>query len=704
MSGNPDVLNRNAIASQVKRRMGWKLLGVLIVIFAYISLRAIESAKQGYEDELSRPIVLASQNVAPRNDSITVRLSKVKDLVGGKEKSEIALREKLGKLENQRFQNGKALIEHLEQEIRSEAEFEKRALLSIQNVENRSWASRLPNLANDEALIHEALNKRHFDSELGSDASSQDLETELHEWINEQWVNVPEDKRYASDEQIKDWEKRITRPENSSQGSPLTQEELVVWHEKLVDKSPYQQRLNSLKKQGKQIEDDAQGQINAIREKLEPQLGNLIEASPGAPKVPKTNDLADWFHPRSLLDARSGSHVIYQTVQLALVMVLVLGVIFVLFLVLRFLPFFANGADQLREQASGFFHRTGGSVTPSIIKSTVVTASAFAIGAAVVVAGNKVGSTPQPDRFGEYPEEYVSRDPNSRSTKRNSNPKPPGGDLLSDDDINVEDPTDDTSTLPGAGVDKHVVEFKEPILYPSSITVSGPSTLTLDQASLDKILGAIPKPTNPNLDYLDPLIRTIVNEVIDSRIPAITTACCKADTDQTARIDSILNKLDPALVTLDVLKKDLDATRKDLDARKAAASIGNNDFESQTDSGGRGFLTRTKQFVKGDKYFVSRQALTALETLMSKPTNDCPATLGPDAKKCCGTVVASTSHCMDSTAQLILSRLSSMIGEPPMSESDFMKKLRAPRIKGDAIDQAIDKWKSLILRYARVPY
>lgn len=700
MSSNANVPDRTAIANQVKRRMGWKLLGVLIVIFAYISLRAIESAKQGYEDELSRPIVLAGQNVAPRNDSITVPLSDVTKLVGGTGKGEIALSEKLRKLENQRFQNGKALIDHLEQEIRSEADFEKRALLSIQNVENRSWASKLPNLGSQEAQIHAAL-KPYFVSKLPSDASPQARETELHEWINKQWVDLPEAKRYASDEQIQDWQKRIARSENGSQKSLLTSEELVVWHEKIVDKSLYQQRLNSLKKQGKQIEDDAQAQINAIREKLEPQLGNVIEGSPGAPKLPKANELVGWFHPRSLLDSKSGSHVIYQTVQLTLVMVLVLGVIFVLFLLLRFLPFFANGADQIREQASGFFHRTGGSATPSIIKSTVVTASAFAIGAAVVVAGNRVASAPQPAGFGDYTEENVSRDPKGRSTKRNPNLKPQGRDGSSDDDSNVEDPTEETSTSPGAGVDKHVVELKEPILYPSSITVSGPSTLTLDPASLDKILGAIAKSNTPdpiNLDRLDPLIRAITNEVIDKRISAITT-------DQTTRIDSIRNKLDPALVTLEILKKDLDATRKDLDAvKKAGEGVGNNEFERQTDSGGRGVLTRTRQFFNGDRYFVSRQALTALETLMSRPTNDCPATLGPDAKKCCGSVVTSKTYCTDSTAQIILSRLSSVIGEPPMSESDFMKKLRAPRIKGDAIDKAIDKWKSVILRYARVPY
>ena len=703
MSGNANVQNRTAIASQVKRRMGWKLLGVLLVIFAYISLRAIESAKQGYEDELSRPIVLAGHNVAPKNDSITVRLSEVKELVNGKEKSEIALREKLGKLENQRFQNGKALIEHLEQEIRAEAEFEKRALLSIQNVENRSWASKLPNLASQEALIHEVLNKHFFDSKLGSDASSQDLETELHEWINKQWVNLPDNKRYASDEQIKDWQKQIISSDNASPESPLPQELLVVWHEKLVDKSAYQERLKSLKKESKQIEDDAQGQINAIREKLEPQLGNLIEAAPGAPKLPKANDLAGWFHPRSLLDARSGSHVIYQTVQLTLVMVLVLGVIFVLVLVLRFLPFFANGADQLREHASGFFHRSGGSVTPSIIKSTLVTASAFAIGAAVVVAGNKVVNPPQPDQFGDYSEEYVSRDPNGRSTKRDLTPKPSGPEGSSDNDNNTEDPSKDTSTPPGAGVDTHVVELKEPI------TVSGPSSLSLDPVSLEEIIKAIVKgnSTSPstNTKDLDQQIRTITNEEINQRMSTITAACCKADTDQTARIDLILKQLDPALITLAVLKKDLDATKKDLDAtKKAMEGIGNNDFERQTDSGGRGFLTRTKQFFKGDRYLVSRQAVTAIETLMSKPTNDCPTSLGPDAKKCCGSVPASTTFCTDGTAQVILGRLSSMIGEPPMSESDFMKKLRARRIKGDAIDQAIDKWKSLILRYARVPY
>ena len=101
MSDNANVSNRSAIINQVQRRMGWKLLGVLIVLVAYVSLKAIESAKQGYEEELNRPIVFLGKHATLKGpddaESITVPITEIQKLVDGTEEGEVALKEKVGK-------------------------------------------------------------------------------------------------------------------------------------------------------------------------------------------------------------------------------------------------------------------------------------------------------------------------------------------------------------------------------------------------------------------------------------------------------------------------------------------------------------------------------------------------------------------------------------------------------------------------------
>ena len=712
---------KTAITRQVQRRMFWKLIVVAIVVGAYVTLRALETATQSYEDERGRPIVLVGEEISrehataetnviadkykcPRlydpnsstppkkaSKATLVRLCEARHLISDPDESTaVAVKKRLGRLENHYFPDEQSIISRLDQDIRAEADLEKRALLSIEEAENRKRASKLPNISKEEALVDDAL-RQNAASEIAP-ASTSDPDDALHQWIKKQWDELPKEKLYASDEQIQNWQKRLNQVSNGSD-KPLETSQLLVLHQTIVGKADYKVHFKLLKKEISEIDDNAQKQIKVVYEKLAPALGDLVKVSPGAPDLPATNEFRGWFHPRTLLDTRTGAHVIYETVHLTLAMVLVLGVIFLLFLVLRFLPFFAGSTDQLTEQAKAFLQRSGGTMPP-IAKSLVVTASALALGTAVVVAGNKaINPTPHVDPI--YDPGYDDGEGKGRRLPGDEGGgKPPRPPQCQDC---VEVP-------PGDGVDVHVVKLEEPIAYPSPITISGPSSLTLTPESIDgvktviqELLKSTKVPATVPDTELELRIRKITETVITEKLTTVTATCCKAGGDANFGPDSFAKLIGPTLTTIGIIQKDLDATKKTL------AEIQNKDVQPQTDSGGRGILTRTKQFFKGDKYLVTRETVDALRSLMSKPT-DCRSTTTTDAakQKCCGDKM--TAYCPDSTSDTILSRLQNMIGNPPASESDFMKQLRDSKTRRDQVDKAIDQWKSVILRHARVPY
>lgn len=742
MSSNPNAPNPNSlndeekrtIIRQFKRRMFWKLLAVGIVVVAYLCLRGLDTATQSYEAERGKPIVLVGEEVARENateaadakavslkcpalynssstvpkkryDTTLVRMCAAQHLIpDGPEENE-AVRKKLGGLKNQYFPDEQALISRLDQEIRAEADLDKKALISIENAESRNRASKLPNISKDEYLVHEALKKNGFGSKLLQNMPPEEIEDRLDDLIKEEWEkNLPPNERYANDQQIQDWQKRLALTASDENQAILENKELIVLHEKIVAQADYGVRFRRLKKEAAQIEDKAQKQINLVYEKLKPALSDLIKVSPGAPNLPAENEVRAWFNPRSLLDTRSSAHVIYETVQLTLSMVLVLGVIFLLVLVLRILPFFADSTDRLKEIAEGFLQRTGGTV-PSVAKSLVVTASALAIGTAVVVASNKAINPPvydDPSYVGEYNEgDGKNGTPGKRSGPRKPPRKPPG---------ECQDCGEFTSDPSGDRVDFHVVKLEEPIAYPSPITVTGTNSLTLTSESIKEIKSAIellvkstPGPTIRDVE-LERQIRTITDKVVTEKLTTISSACCKAGGDKIFDKDSFLTLLQPTFTTIESIRKDLDATKKTLEELRLE-ELQNDKYQPQTDSGGRGLFTRTKQFFKGDKYLVTQQTVADLRKLMFKLPVDCKRGTDTGKQKCCDGEPVQSAYCTDAKVEAMLGRLREMVGNPPASESDFMNQLRTSKPNGDVVDKTIiNKWKSVILRYARVPY
>ena len=91
-----------------------------------------------------------------------------------------------------------------------------------------------------------------------------------------------------------------------------------------------------------------------------------------------------------VLDRGRSTHVIYQVIELTFIAILVFGLLFPIYLLLRALPPFASSVEPLGERAKGFLSRDGitSAAAPAIVKTAVLSIAAIGIGAAVVIANN----------------------------------------------------------------------------------------------------------------------------------------------------------------------------------------------------------------------------------------------------------------------------------------------------------------------------
>lgn len=748
----PNTDLKQTAVQQAKKRMFWKLVIILVCLLAYILLEAIETAKESYDKAQNTPIVIVSEEyvadqVNKSDNDKAVLLAKElgsttcpelptkKPEVKGKQYNATLLRlcavqglidnpdvkETLRKkLMYQNFSNGAEIIGRLDAEVRAEAELAKKALLSTEEVENRVWARKIPDLDTEKTWIYQALKNRPYTSELPQTATPE----KIKDWIDKEYDRIPEDKRHASEDEITSWRATLSRMRYSTT-VPLELRELLVLHKVIVEeKEIYETRVKSLNDVIGPIDDKVQSGIAAIHERLKPKLPKLIAGSPGAPRDYAQTKLG-WFSfdPRPLLDAKNGIHLVYQIFRLALVMIVGLGLIALIVFLIRLVPPISRGTDQFSDKASEFFRRSDGG-GPQLARSLLMTASAVGIGAAVVVGSSAVGLR------------AVAADISYAATQDgqagNGKQGPKGESGSGDKDGSSGSGSPGAPGLPGESkpnVDLHQVELLPPIVYPSPITVSGPSSVEL------------------NLDWLEPYIQQMMDlssKDLNSRISTIVenefakrnmncpkpNDCCPPDLGP--RIESLelwrksfvpgsgptANDLGPRIESLELWRKSFVSTpdpklkdmADDLRATKEAVEkLQLENLERNQNSGGRGILTTATQFFKGDKYLVTTNTVGALRLLMRKPAQDCPDTIPPGnggvKQKCCAGTIANNSYCPNANVEALLERLLSMVGEPPRSESEFMKRLRAPDEHRISVDKAtIDQWKSVILKYARRAY
>ena len=620
-------LKRNAVI-QARERMFWRFVAILVCLVAYILLGTLENAKESYDKAQAKPIVIVSNQYVVDNpkESDTATLLRIPEVLALVDNSHVekTLRKKLM---YQNFSNGGAIIARLAEEIRAEADLEKRVLLSTEEAENRASARKIPDLSREETTIHEALN---IPSELPQEATAEAKKKEIEEQIKTKWTNLPEDKRHASEDEINHWRATISQMRYSRM-VPLEPRELLVLHNVIVEeREDYKTRVRSLKVEIEAIEEDAQLQITAIHEKLKPKLLKLI----GAPQdFSKTKLGLFSFDPRLLLDSKNGMHVVYQILRLALIMVPGLGLIFFIVFLIRLVPPISNGTDQFMEKAREFFKGSGAG-GPQLAKSLLMTVSAVGIGTAVIVGSTALALTATAADTGDsgFAANQEKRDDKS-SREVNGKPGPRG-----EDGMPVPPET------PGPQVDLHQVKLLEPIVYPSPITISGPASVTLSDNSLKTIADAITKFQSNNLNSKISVVEKEI-ERLKGISPPKPDDCCS--TDWGPRIEALEKWQKDSVSTpapkLDDIANDLRATKE------AVEKLRNENLERNQDSGGRGAVTRTKQLFQRDQYLVTTQTVDALRLLMRKPAITC-ATTTSTAKdtaimKCCNEKPTKTTYC-----------------------------------------------------------
>jgi len=701
-----------------QRRMFWKLCAVLVAVAAYSSLRGLEAAKHSYDEQQSRPVVIVDDTDAervakelsqePREErqagtsrldkvAHDARLLKLTDVESAFNQTTLAeIKEPITKIKYQSFKDDKQIVDRLDEEILAEAEYNKKSFLAVEEAENKAQASKLPDLSQDRISVTAKL-KEIYQLENQLPVEQKGKEDEFTKWIDDNKVRAKNPSN-PTQKDIANWRAEIPKTNGK-----LDKENLLRWLMAIDRQSNDQGRLSDIKRRIESIDYQAQKLIRAVYTELKPKLPELLKGAVNAP--PQNESVLAFFSPRSVLDANSGIHVIYQTLWLACVMILVFALIFVLLIALRPLPYFAHGTDALMEHAGELFKRSEGTA-PQLAKSLVVTAAALGIGTAVAISSTSaVSKIPRGVTDSGYAETYEQG--NGQPGMR-GRPGRPG--------------------VPGEGnVVEHVVTFSPPIVYPSPVTVAGPDTVTINSASLDPLRTAIAnlKLTSTTPVITDTELRQRMTDVAKYvTADAITAKIGTVDVPKLYDSTTLLkNDVMTAQGQVDGLVKwktlveknfaDTLASFKDqlANTNSAVQDIRDNSFERSQNSGGRNLLTRTAQVFKADKYLVTTQSVKALRSLMIKlPLNDCPTSPGtvtgaPTKEKCCGTEHTSAEYSCDLDIDAMFRKLSSMVGDSPKNESEFINELyKARRVDGGQIRKTIQQWRSVILKYTRVAY
>ena len=375
-------------------------------------------------------------------------------------------------------------------------------------------------------------------------------------------------------------------------------------------------------------------------------------------------------------------------------MVLVFGVLFAVFLILRLIPGVADGMEALKTNASNLFSQAGMAV-PQAGKSLLVGAATLGVGAAVAVGGSTAVS-----QLHTLESETI-RGQDGKTGERGKT-----GDIGKPGERGPEgkpgDPFSGTLT----------VELQEPIAVSSPITVYGPETVTLNGASLQALEKYITQLAHPALsEEITTKMNEVANKIVNDKIGALNIGSLdrrlqKVENQQPdPRVSAIEQNLNSFTTTFGTqLNNSLSPLKDEVTATRTAIE----GLNTQPGSGPRNVFSRVKGAFKGDKYWVTYQSLTSLGLLIRKSAGPiCPT----DDENCCP---SASPSCPD---KLIFKSLESMIGEQPLDENAFWKKLKGiwDLLRKDEMERAakekkkityleIDDWKVFILRQTRVSY
>lgn len=171
------------------KRMFIKVLAVVVVVGAFNFIRGIEATKRGYDETHNRPIVIVDQQFwkdcytssrssptptpspstvpahAKCGDARLIDVELIRDkLVPGKDltsKQARSLGELVDKIKYQNFQGESDILQRLDAEILTAADYSKRGILTTLESERKSVLNKQAELKQDERLVEEKLKQKH---------------------------------------------------------------------------------------------------------------------------------------------------------------------------------------------------------------------------------------------------------------------------------------------------------------------------------------------------------------------------------------------------------------------------------------------------------------------------------------------------------------------------------------------------------------
>jgi hypothetical protein len=669
MSYNNDP--QPSVKRQVLGRVGWKLLIVGLAVGAFFGLNSLQSAKTRYEKKKN---AIALVNLA--GDSSTAEEATELDYADVKSELtqvfEVSIREAQSKISGAMsdpvaasikaitkqasnsvnrattFKDKNELIGYLIGEIDRAKDREEKRLEDDKNRRIQTYETLQINCHNDRQKFLEGLNTT--------------ADRALYE--------------------------ELTKPE---QGKPQITSDQAQTAEPLT--------ADSLVKKAKDFEDKRHSDEVAgidyvafkiygnLYSKFAKDLGDLIERQRNS-----------GYLAARVLDDKRGEYAIYQAGYLTCVVLLVFGLLYPIYLLLRLLPPFAASLDPLADQAKAIIsgRTAGGAVgslaAPGIAKTLALSVAAVGIGTAVAVANN--GSSPAKYQSPALAEVAAPKNPTLPVKQGGEGESQPGG------PPGTATPTPDDSRIIALESRIRVLEDRPDVAGPDVSGLvrglddlrSGFSSLKLDRQKVENFENGVDRfnrfsALTSGINFPDLNTRTadlavgdatklkdITSELKTTLLPQLTARTEKLENRAGDLESNLFKRLDLASAKLDTANTQILGTRDD-------------SFVDRQGSQGRSIFTRTKQLLKGERYMATNQSYRVMENLM------CEKSLEPAA-------TPTVSTCIGSQARAILEVLREHIGRGPFDKTAFLQPFKTTGVG----DVSSTPWTRALLRYNRLPY
>jgi hypothetical protein len=671
MNANP---TRKAL-QETSLRVFKKLLVLLLGVAAFFGLRALENMKADYYKEKAEPIIIVQGNTTPSTTNTTQPTPTQTQALDP---------EYVIKLERQRIEDELTKVikpspEELKELDKDEREgrtdhvvvvslkrFRESILKSIPD------ARRNPFVSEDHFITYlsENIGKAKTDAEELISNEKKNRLAEI-ERLRVQFAKSPAE--FASN--LKNASDTRFNEQFDTRSAPikLSPETDKVKAQPVNEEKSRAMTTNDLATAAKTIENDREARNRyEISEKAYETRDGLysIFATTFLTKYIKDRKKAS-PHPSTfsemVLDEKRGGYVVYQVFYLAGVAVLVFGILFPIYLLLRAMPPFSASVDPLTDRAKDLLSRQGVAATltaPEIVKSVALSAAAIGLGAAVVIANNPV--TAPKDKAEEIASDSATDNSYPGRRVPNGFPTPrPGvspGATPTPSSEGSPTPSPDSTPVPDINV------------YPTFH-----QTFTADSGRLSQLESAYGS-TQTKLDQ-------IINEKLPSKRDQTDFSGLVTSTEFTpvaGQVEKVKGDVQTLMSGLDLItkteipsvRKDLTGKTNELSTRLDATNTAVASFREGTQ--GPSLLKRASELLGRERYQPTPQSVAVLTSLLC-PQNVCA-----------------------SGAEQVLVKLNALVTlhQAPMRKNTFLERLGIARRSG----VAPSPWEALILRYSRVQY